>query len=91
MAEKETKSPIVDYLLKQGKISAGRAKELVEDAKKTGLLVDEILEERRIVPELDIAKARAEIFKVPYIDLYGQTIKDDVKKLIPRKLRKITN
>jgi len=86
MAEKETKSPIVDYLLKQGKISAERAKELVEDAKKTGLLVDEILEERRIVPELDIAKARAEIFKVPYIDLYGQTIKDDVKKLIPQEI-----
>ena len=42
MAEIKLKSQITDYLFKQGKISAERVKELTEDAKRTGLTVDEI-------------------------------------------------
>jgi len=86
MPEIKLKLPITDYLFKQGKISAERVKELTEDAKRTGLTVDEILEERRIVSEIDIAKAKAEIFKVPFIDLAGQIIKKEILVLIPQEI-----
>ena len=86
MAEIKLKSQITDYLFKQGKISAERVKELTEDAKRTGLTVDEILEERRIVPEIDIAKAKAEVFSIPLIELGGQIIKKEILALIPQEI-----
>jgi len=84
--KEETKAPVIDYLLKQGKISQEKVKEIIEDAKRTGLLPDEILEERRLVPEIDVAKAKAEVFKVPYFDFYGQKVKDEILKIIPQEI-----
>ena len=86
MAEKKLESLITDYLFKEGKISRERVRELTEDAKRTGLTVDQMLEERRIVPELDIAKAKSVVFKVPFIDLSGHIVKKEILNLIPQEI-----
>ncbi|MEK7639813.1 MAG: ATPase, T2SS/T4P/T4SS family [Patescibacteria group bacterium] len=45
-----------------------------------------ILEQQGYVRDEDLAKARAEVFQIPYIDLQGRVISPDLLNIIPRDL-----
>jgi len=79
-------NPICQFLVKKGKLSPERVKDLVEEAYQYGISADELLERKHLISEEEIAQAKSEIFKVPYIDLFGLLVDKDLLKILPKEL-----
>ncbi|MCD6471289.1 Flp pilus assembly complex ATPase component TadA [bacterium] len=77
---------ITKYLLEKGKISNERYAELEKEAKKLGIGIDTLLERKNFVSEEEIAKAKSEIFSIPYTDLYGITVDRTLLKILPKEI-----
>jgi type IV pilus assembly protein PilB len=74
---------IADLLLKQGMITPEQLAKAREEIKRTGLKLPEALEKLGFISEEDIAKVKAEVLGVSYIDLTGYLIDTELTKLIP--------
>lgn len=86
MAEKNptVKKGIEDILQERGFLTAEQASDLKIEQINFGRPIEEIIEERKLVEPKELAKAKAELLKVPYVDLAGLEIPADVLNLVPQ-------
>ncbi len=67
---------IIDYLEQQGTINKPKADELRVAMVKQGKTEEAVLDADDSIPEEVVAKAQAEVFNIPYVDLMSQKIPD---------------
>ncbi|MDD5040099.1 MAG: GspE/PulE family protein [Patescibacteria group bacterium] len=79
------KPSLLNLLLERGVISSDRIDELRQRTQDENE-VAEMAIQRGLISEEDVAKARADVLGVPYIDLFGKTISQTVLNIIPREL-----
>lgn len=69
---------LVDFFQQNGKITQQQADEIRVEMAKTNKSEELLLEETGFATNLDIVKAKSEIFNIPYVDLKNQNIEDSV-------------
>lgn len=74
---------LLQILLQQGAINEEKAESIQKAALEGQVSVEEFLMANPIVPEEVFADARGRIYKIPYVDLTGKAIEQDVLRLIP--------
>lgn len=74
---------ILQVLLAHGKITKPIADQINAESLGTGEREEDILLKRRLVTDIDVAKARAESLNIPFITLSGQAIAPTVVNFIP--------
>lgn len=84
MAELTSSKRVEDILVEQNLISQDKVKELKVEAVKLGRPVEDLIAERKLVEVEDLAKARAQVLGISYIDLTDMEIPADVLNLIPQ-------
>ncbi len=75
----------VDVLLRQGLITAEQVRKGEEEARRTGVGLEEALAKLGFLDEEEAAKAKAIFFSVPYLDLSDYSIDPAVLKLVPEQ------
>ncbi|RJO59356.1 hypothetical protein C4546_02555 [Candidatus Parcubacteria bacterium] len=73
-------------LMERGVISKAQLVEAQKLARQKRVPVTQVLEEKGFVKDEDLAKARAEVFQIPYADLHGRVISSDLLNIIPRDI-----
>jgi type IV pilus assembly protein PilB len=83
-----TQSPekVLDILVNRHLLTPDQAKEALTTATKEGTSLDALLESRKFVREEDLVQAKAELFGLPYVDLFGRIIRADTLNLVPNEL-----
>lgn len=79
---------ILSILIAEGKISEETAKQLSIEAVATGSRLEDLLIKKRIVSQLDIAKARAKSVNIPFVNLAGRAISPEVASYVPEPVSK---
>jgi len=76
---------IIDVLLKKGLIESQDIESFRQKAKEKKQTFDEFILKNKIIEEEDYIKAKAEVLKVPYVNLRGEKIPPRVLKEIPEE------
>ncbi len=77
------KKTLIDILLKRKLINSLTLETLRKEAEKKGAPLEDYILEREAIKESDFYSSKAELSKVPFKSLAGETIRPDVLKLIP--------
>ena len=77
---------LVNILLNKKLANKEELINLVTKAKKSKMPLEQIILEEGIVDEENFTKIKAEIIKVPYVDLAGHTVQREVLGLIPKEI-----
>jgi type IV pilus assembly protein PilB len=77
---------VLDILVSQRQLSNDQAKAALAEAQKTQQPIDAVLERGKLVREEDLVRAKGELYRVPYVDLFGRIIRADTLNLIPNEL-----
>jgi len=77
---------LLDVLLEEKKIKRTQYEEIKKEAKEKGTTPERLLEEKKIVREDDLSKAKSKVYNLPYIDLFGRMVRADVLNIIPQEL-----
>ncbi|BCX15791.1 MAG: hypothetical protein KatS3mg098_020 [Candidatus Parcubacteria bacterium] len=75
----------LDKLLEQKLISPETAQKILQESSFSKKSAEEIIYEKRMVPEEDVLKVKSQILKVPFKQVDPQTISDELIKLIPEE------
>ena len=84
MAELTSSKRVEDILVEQNLITQDKVKELKVEAVKLGRPVEDLIAERKLVGVEDLAKAKAQVLGISYIDLVNMEISAEVLNLIPQ-------
>lgn len=84
MAELTSSRRVEDILVEQNLISQDKVKGLKIEAVKLGRPVEDLIAERKLVEVEDLAKAKAQVLGISYIDLADMEIPAEVLNLIPQ-------
>lgn len=76
----------IELLLDKGLLTQEQLVKATEEVKKTGLPLERALEKLGYITEEEIARTRADILKIPYIDLTDYLIDPGAIKLVPEAL-----
>lgn len=74
---------LITKLIEQQAISADAGQKLLQEASFARRSVDELLYERKLIPEDTILKTKSELLGIPYRVADAQAVSDEVVKLIP--------
>lgn len=74
---------ILSLLVSEGKMTQEIATKISTESLATGERIEDLLVKRRVVTEMDIAKARAKSLGIPFVSLTGRAISPDVITHIP--------
>lgn len=85
------KQDLLAILQRDGKISAENAEEVRMEHLKTGNKLDQIIVDKKLALSVDIAKAKAELFDVPFIHPNELTISTEAISLVPRTVARKFN
>ncbi len=80
--ENTSPSTIAEVLLKAGTITPEQLDKLRVENVKTNVPLEDILVQQQVVPLVDIAKAKAELYKVSFTDLTDLNVGSDVLELL---------
>ncbi|MBI2633091.1 MAG: type II/IV secretion system protein, partial [Parcubacteria group bacterium] len=81
-----SKELLTAFFIKNGRLSKEQYAGLKVDAAKASASIDEFIESRSVFPEEDIAQAKSEIYKLPYIDLFSYTVTPEFFSIVPREV-----
>jgi type IV pilus assembly protein PilB len=81
-----TEQQLLDVLRSDGVIDAGAVARIAEEADRTGVPAVDILKRDRLATEEAVAAARSKILNIPFQDLSGKVISDDLMNLVPRNV-----
>lgn len=84
MAELTSSKRVEDILVEQNLITQDKVKELKVEAVKLGRPVEDLIAERKLIGVEDLAKAKAQVLGISYIDLVNMEISAEVLNLIPQ-------
>jgi len=82
---------IKKFILDEGVVPSEKIEAAVTEAKKINKKFSDILLEKKIVSEADLAKISGYILKVPFVDLASEEIPKDVLRIIPEPSAKEHN
>lgn len=77
---------LVDYLVKQGKLTAGVAQKVKLETLQTGKSESDLLLEGKYVSETDLAAGRAAIYNIPFVDLGQTPISPEALSIVPQSV-----
>lgn len=77
---------IADLLFKRGVIDADKLKQIKFEAINTGKTLESIIMDQNIVSEIELAKAKAEGFNIPFVDLMNTNIPTEVMQKLPKAM-----
>ncbi len=77
---------LLDVLLTDRVITKAKLDEIIEKAKKDRQPLETALVASRAIREEDLVKAKAKLYNIPYIDLFGRIVRADILNLIPQEL-----
>jgi type IV pilus assembly protein PilB len=80
------KFDIIDLLLKQGIITGEQLLKAKDETKRTGLSLERAMQKLGLIDEEDIARLKADVLGVPYINLEDYLIDTGLTKVIPEAL-----
>jgi len=83
-----TAQNLLDILVSQKLISAAQAKEISLQAAKTGKKAEQIIEEKKLVKPIDLARAKSELFKVPFVSLAEMPVSPEAVSLVSEPIAK---
>jgi len=78
----------VDLLVEKGLVTKEQLDEAKNESRKTGMLIEKVLEKLGFISENDIAQVIADSMGVPFMDLTDYLIDSEVIKLIPENVAK---
>lgn len=79
------------FLVESNLVSAKNLELCEADEKETGRRLDEVLLRRNLVSEEMLAKAKAYVLGIPYIDLAQEKVEPEVLKIIPEQIARASN
>ncbi|PIQ89503.1 MAG: type II secretion system protein GspE [Candidatus Omnitrophica bacterium CG11_big_fil_rev_8_21_14_0_20_42_13] len=82
---------IGEILLKEGVINDKQLKDALKEQQATGRPLGDILVQKRIISEEDVAIRLSEQLKIPYVDLAFYSIENNILNLIPEKVARKFN
>ena len=85
-APAKTLTTIEDILLSQNILKKKDYDQLKLEVVSTGKKVDDLLKEKELATDQQIAEAKSILFGVPYVQIAGKTISPDVLTLVPEQV-----
>ena len=82
----DKKNPLLEVLLKDRYISQDKLSELARESKKSGQDIIELIEEKKVVTDEEMAKAKAKAYGLPHIDLFGKIVRGEILNIISQDL-----
>ena len=82
---------IAEKLLENGVIDSDQFSEARAESLKRGLSVEDLLQSKGIITGLDIAKAKSEIYDIPFVDLSDMTFESSVFSYISADIARRQN
>ncbi|MEX0749100.1 MAG: ATPase, T2SS/T4P/T4SS family [Candidatus Saccharimonadales bacterium] len=82
----EAQKTFEQLLLDQGYLSADQLKDLQRESAETNKSILSLISERRLIDEEKVVQTVAKADNVPYANLQGFQVDDELKKLIPKDL-----
>jgi type IV pilus assembly protein PilB len=79
-------SNLLDILERNNAIDKAQREEIIKEAHKLNLPLEQIVKDKKIVGENALAKAMGELSGTPFIDLQTKSIYPDVLRLIPQEV-----
>jgi len=77
---------LLDVLRSDGVIDAAAAARVAEEADRTGVPPADILKRDRLATEEAVAAAHAKILNIPFQDLSGKVLSDDLMNIVPQQV-----
>ncbi|MFH1508725.1 MAG: ATPase, T2SS/T4P/T4SS family [bacterium] len=74
---------LASILLARGNITQAQHDEFLKEAEKPNISLTQLIKESGFVQPRDYAEARAELLEIPFMDLQGKQLTDDILSLIP--------
>lgn len=68
-AEAAKASSLVEMLVANGNLTQAQVEQLTLEQAQTGKSIEALIEEKRLVPEVALTKAKAALYKIPFVDL----------------------
>ncbi len=84
-ANKENLRKAYDYLASLSLVDKEKLDECFKESEESNLDIFDVLIKKKIVDEEEVAKVKAKFLNVPYVNLKGRVISNDVLKAIPEK------
>ena len=79
---------LLNSLVVKALLSAEDSQKLLAESAQFNRSIEDLILDRRLVPEVELTKTKSEIIGVPYIPVDAKTITEEVKKLIPENTAK---
>lgn len=79
---------LLEILIDQGKLSSVQADDLSLEQVRTGRDPDSIIEEKHLVNEQDLARAKSLLFDIPYVDLSTVGVSPEALSQLPDSIAK---
>jgi len=77
---------LLDVLRSDGVLNADQAARVAEEAERTGVSPVDILKRDRLATEEAVAMAMSKILNIPFQDLSGKTITEELMNIVPRQV-----
>ncbi|MFA6528259.1 MAG: GspE/PulE family protein [Candidatus Gracilibacteria bacterium] len=77
---------LLKILIDKGLLKEDVAKGLLEMSERKSLPIDDLIEEKGIIPEEELGKIISDLYEKPYIKLGDQTIKEELLTVIPYQM-----
>jgi type IV pilus assembly protein PilB len=77
---------LLDVLRSDGVIDADAAARVAEEADRTGVTPADILKRDRLATEEAVAAGRAKILNIPFQDLSGKVLSDELMNIVPQQV-----
>jgi type IV pilus assembly protein PilB len=79
---------LLDLLVKQGLLQQGQADQAKKESGRVGQPLESVLVKSGFVTEEEVARTKASILGIPYIDLGNYRLDRELVKLVPEKIAK---
>lgn len=76
---------LLDRLVELNLLSSNKAEKLAEEARLAGRRVEDLIHERRLVDEVELAKVKSELLKIPYKEVNPKEITPQTLSLLPQE------
>lgn len=81
-----TEQQLLDVLRSDGVLNADQVSRITEEVERTGSSAVDILKRDRLATEEAVAQARSKILNIPFQDLSGKVLTEDLMNLVPRQV-----
>lgn len=85
-SSKQFSQKLLDVLRNERALTEKQIHELEDEAAKSGKDILALIQEKALVREEELAKARSLIFGLPYADLFGKIIPANILKIVPEEI-----